>query len=1006
MQGRSEAMQCFGVQPINYIFVVIAWLLLETLATASGLHTPYYQKSPCQEYYARQMQEEAFDACLSEAETGKTKGMAEYLLSRLYQDSADDANALRWLAKSAEQGLGEAMYGLYLHYVNGDAIDADKELALKHLRMASEKDVPKALYDLGLRYLNGTGVEKDAGMAFQMIERAYTLIMADKDSFDDFWDNHLASNDYEDLPLLEKVKELLGSMYEKGAGVDKNLDVAARFSDRVRREQHFRKGLAFEKGDGVQQNYARAAEEYVRAGKAEDAQFRLALLFKDGLGVPPKPLGALAIIRELADSGHGEAKRLLGAFHGDSDDAAGFAKAAEFYAPAAEKGDAVAQYLMGSTFDQGVVVQQDHKKAVYWYEKAAAQGFANAQNNLGTFYLGGQGVAKDLASARKLFLAAAAQGNAVACGNLALIYRTGAGVPVDEYEANRWDTLRTMLKKNPLKIQHEDEPLEKQSSEKCHEANIASILRGLDNDDRAVRNNALSCLGELDLPSAIPWVRPLLKDEDSEIREKSLRLLRRLGDAAVDKRILSMMTANRRHIPSSENEKTPSLDELKSIIAAKSRPLTERSRAAERLTTEQVRESIPELISVVEDMLADNDAELEAIYQLGKSGDQRAVPVLTKVIEKEGMYIGPFYTALYALLKLHAPRALEVSRIIIPVETSKTHKRGLIEALENYGAGAVPLLLEVLRTEPDEYKYLAAEILGKMQAVSALGDIQVLFEQTSDLSTRRRIADAMAQLGDDRRLAVYRELFARETDLAARMAIAESMVALGDDRRLLVYREILSAGKVSLKLVADKLAAIDKIDELYEACAATGSDELFRLLREEQHPSYSGIAFMAEHPDQSVRLRGLYLTARSARTSVERSNALAELTSVTGPAVEPELCVRAGWLESEDLVAATQYDAALKRIDSLEPALVACSSPKLRYEQQMRRIIILKKLGQIKEARQQLQELMHSSNGKLLDVENLYATEEEKATAQYSARRDEIAAALASLTQEESGGGK
>ena len=49
------------------------------------------------------------------------------------------------------------------------------------------------------------------------------------------------------------------------------------------------------------------------------------------------------------------------------------------WAPVAEQGNADAQWLLGSMYEEGKGVPQDYKIAVKWYTHAAEQGYARAQ---------------------------------------------------------------------------------------------------------------------------------------------------------------------------------------------------------------------------------------------------------------------------------------------------------------------------------------------------------------------------------------------------------------------------------------------------------------------------------------------------------------------------------------------------------------------------------------------------------------------------------------------------
>jgi TPR repeat protein len=78
--------------------------------------------------------------------------------------------------------------------------------------------------------------------------------------------------------------------------------------------------------------------------------------------------------------------------------------------PAAENGDAVAQYYLASMYRFGKGVSRDSKLAVVWYRKAAEQGYAQAQMALGLKYAKGCGVPYDRVQAYVWLKLAADQG--------------------------------------------------------------------------------------------------------------------------------------------------------------------------------------------------------------------------------------------------------------------------------------------------------------------------------------------------------------------------------------------------------------------------------------------------------------------------------------------------------------------------------------------------------------------------------------------------------------------
>jgi hypothetical protein len=113
-------------------------------------------------------------------------------------------------------------------------------------------------------------------------------------------------------------------------------------------------------------------------------------------------------------------------------------KALSMLFPAANAGNATAQYRLGFCFDNGEGVAKNLEEAARLYTLAAYQGHAVAQFNLGLCYANGEGVLKDQAQAVKWYRLAAAQGKREAQFNLALRYESGrGGVPKDLTEAAR-----------------------------------------------------------------------------------------------------------------------------------------------------------------------------------------------------------------------------------------------------------------------------------------------------------------------------------------------------------------------------------------------------------------------------------------------------------------------------------------------------------------------------------------------------------------------------------------
>ena len=101
--------------------------------------------------------------------------------------------------------------------------------------------------------------------------------------------------------------------------------------------------------------------------------------------------------------------------------------------PLAERGNADAQFKLGSLYHEGLSVSQDYTEALKWFRRAAEQGDVNAQFNLGMLYAeGGRGINQDNVQALMWFNFAAAQGNTEAVQEKATLVLRMTPVQIEE----------------------------------------------------------------------------------------------------------------------------------------------------------------------------------------------------------------------------------------------------------------------------------------------------------------------------------------------------------------------------------------------------------------------------------------------------------------------------------------------------------------------------------------------------------------------------------------------
>jgi TPR repeat protein len=166
-------------------------------------------------------------------------------------------------------------------------------------------------------------------------------------------------------------------------------------------------GNLYESGQSVLPlDPARAAEWYRRAADKghAGAQFNLANMYLDGLGVPK-------------DAG----------------------QAVTWYRKSADQGDALAQFSLGSIYEAGVGgVPRDEASAAAWYRRAADQGLATAQYRLGMMHAHGRGVPRSPSQAVAWLRKAADQDETDAQIELGTLLGPAPSVSHDIVEAHVW----------------------------------------------------------------------------------------------------------------------------------------------------------------------------------------------------------------------------------------------------------------------------------------------------------------------------------------------------------------------------------------------------------------------------------------------------------------------------------------------------------------------------------------------------------------------------------------
>jgi hypothetical protein len=238
-------------------------------------------------------------------------------------------------------------------------------------------------------------------------------------------------------------------------------------------EQNIQRALAYfqkaaEKGDADAQfwagdilyhgrtnrrDYTGARQWFERAADAGHpyALFHLADMLENGTGVPKDEQRANELYRRAftfavskAQKGDALAQEILGyCYEYGKGTTLNMDQAWRWMSDAAKQDSWSAQTGLGAMYYR--MQPPRLQEARYWFEKAAAKGDSSAQGILSILCFLGQGGKRDLEAARAWALKAAQQGNSTGRGLLAYIYETGQGVDKDLLEAYKWCLLAEAL---------------------------------------------------------------------------------------------------------------------------------------------------------------------------------------------------------------------------------------------------------------------------------------------------------------------------------------------------------------------------------------------------------------------------------------------------------------------------------------------------------------------------------------------------------------------------------
>ncbi len=238
---------------------------------------------------------------------------------------------------------------------------------------------------------------------------------------------------------------LIGYMLERGIGREADPDLAAiRYKEAAAASQDpaALHALGLMARDGRGGLASGEAPEYLRlaadAGRAE-ARVDLALLYLDGVGVPPDAAAARTIMQQTALEGVADAQfiladMMLDGVGGPVDEV----QAVQWLEIAGRSGDPDAAYAAAVLLSEGVKLAARPDLAAEFARAAADAGHSQAATLMGYFSALGLGVAASPQAAAEWYATAARRGDAEGRFFYAVALAKGDGVARDPEGAFRW----------------------------------------------------------------------------------------------------------------------------------------------------------------------------------------------------------------------------------------------------------------------------------------------------------------------------------------------------------------------------------------------------------------------------------------------------------------------------------------------------------------------------------------------------------------------------------------
>lgn len=250
-----------------------------------------------------------------------------------YQDKDYATAREKWL-QAAELGNPQAMFNLGTLYANGEGVSGDAEQALNYFRRAADAGLAAAQHNLALAYYQGKGVERSIPRAKTWWQRAaeQNHPQAQFNLGVLLWKGEeVAHDETEALKWFRKAssaghqnaQQFLDDLFEKVSfsvpAEEKPAEKTQKTSENPEQSTPASQTPYFQLGKRAfdEEKYDTALENWLQASHQGNrgAQYYIAYLYENGLGVKENPRKALEWFQKAANNGQAQAQYQLAQFY-------------------------------------------------------------------------------------------------------------------------------------------------------------------------------------------------------------------------------------------------------------------------------------------------------------------------------------------------------------------------------------------------------------------------------------------------------------------------------------------------------------------------------------------------------------------------------------------------------------------------------------------------------------------------------------------------------------------